>query len=52
MRWDLTLKKMEELGVKEFFDISANGAIKKFSRVSKKCRIYTLEDILNGKYNG
>ena len=48
MRWDLALKKLEELGVRDFYDISANGAIKKFSRVSRKCNIYTLEDILSG----
>lgn len=52
MRWDLTLKKLEELGVKDFIDISANGAVKKFSRVSRKCRFWTLEDILNGEYEG
>ncbi|WP_024860809.1 ACP S-malonyltransferase [Ruminococcus flavefaciens] len=50
MRWDLALKKLEELGVKEFFDVSANGAIKKFSRVSRKCKIYTLEDVIGGRY--
>ena len=50
MRWDLALKKLEELGVKEFFDVSANGAIKKFSRVSRSCRVYTLEDIVGGGY--
>ena len=50
MRWDLALKKLEELGVTEFFDLSANGAVKKFSRVSRKCRFYTLEDIIEGKY--
>lgn len=50
MRWDLALKKMEELGVKEFFDISANGAINKFSRVSRRCRVYTLEDVVGGGY--
>ena len=50
MRWDLALKKLEELGVKEFIDVSANGAIKKFSRVSRKCKIYTLEDVIGGGY--
>ena len=50
MRWDLALKKLEELGVKEFIDTSANGAVKKFSRVSRKCKIYTLEDVLSGNY--
>lgn len=50
MRWDLALKKLEELGVKEFFDVSANGAINKFSRVSRRCRVYTLEDIIGGGY--
>ena len=50
MRWDLAMKKLEELGVKDFFDVSANGAIKKFSRVGRKCRVYTLEDIVGGGY--
>ena len=50
MRWDLALKKLEELGVKEFIDVSANGAIKKFSRVSRKCKVYTLEDVIGGGY--
>lgn len=50
MRWDLALKKLEEMGVREFIDISANGAIKKFSRVSRKSKIYSLEDILSGEY--
>ena len=45
IRWDLSLKKLEEMGVTEFFDISANGAVKKFSRVGRKCKIYTLEDV-------
>ena len=46
IRWDLTLKKLEEMGVTEFFDVSANGAVKKFSRVNKrKCRIYTFEEV-------
>ena len=45
IRWDLALNKLEELGVTEFFDVSANGAVSKFSRVSRKCKIYTLEDV-------
>ena len=46
IRWDLALKDLEELGVTEFFDVSANGAVKKFSRVNKrKCKIYTLEEL-------
>ena len=45
IRWDLAIKKLEELGVTEFFDVSANGAVSKFSRVSRKCKIYTLEDM-------
>ncbi len=44
IRWDLAIKKLEESGVKEFYDISANGAVKKFSRISRKCKIYTIED--------
>ena len=39
------IKELEELGVTEFFDVSANGAVSKFSRVSRKCKIYTLEDV-------
>ena len=45
IRWDLSIKKLEDMGVKEFFDISANGAVSKFSRVARKCKIYTLEDV-------
>ena len=46
IRWDLAVKKLEEMGVTEFFDVSANGAVKKFSRVNKrKCRIYTLAEV-------
>lgn len=46
IRWDLTLKKLEEMGVTEFFDVSANGAVKKFSRANKrKCKIYTLDEV-------
>ena len=45
IRWDLAISRLEELGVTEFFDVSANGAVSKFSRVSRKCKIYTLEDM-------
>ena len=45
IRWDLAVQRLEELGVTEFFDVSANGAVNKFSRVSNKCKIYTLEDV-------
>lgn len=45
IRWDLAIQRLEELGVTEFFDVSANGAVSKFSRVSRKCKIYTLEDV-------
>ncbi len=46
IRWDLALKKLEELGVTEFYDVSANGAIGKFSRINKrKGRIYTFDEI-------
>lgn len=44
IRWDLAIKKLEELGVKEFYDMSANSAVKKFSRFGRKCKIYTIED--------
>ena len=43
---DLALNELEKMGVTEFFDVSANGAVKKFSRVNKsKCKIYTLEEL-------
>ncbi len=46
IRWDLALKKLEEFGVTEFFDISANGAVGKFSRISRrKGRIYTFDEV-------
>ncbi len=47
LRWDLCIKKLEEMGVTEFFDTSANGAIGKFTRLSKKkrCKIYRYEDV-------
>lgn len=46
IRWDLALKKLEKMGVTEFFDVSANGAVKKFSRVNRtKCKIYTLVEL-------
>ena len=45
IRWDLAVKKLEELGVTEFFDVSANGAVSKFSRVSRICKIYTFEEV-------
>ncbi|HRR76686.1 MAG: ACP S-malonyltransferase [Ruminococcus sp.] len=45
IRWDVTLDKLADMGVKEFFDTSANGAVSKFSRVKRKCRIYTLDDV-------
>ena len=32
--------------IAEFFDVSANGAVKKFTRVNKKkCRIYSLDEL-------
>lgn len=45
MRWDLALKAMVDLGVTEFYDISANGSLAKLSRVGRKCRIFTFEEI-------
>lgn len=46
IRWDLALKHLEELGVTEFFDVSANGAVGKFSRINKrKGRIYTFDEV-------
>ena len=37
---------LEELGVTEFFDVSANGAVGKFSRINKrKSRIYTFDEV-------
>ncbi len=46
IRWDLALNKLEELGVTDFFDVSSNGAVKKFSRVSRKCTIHTFNELL------
>ncbi len=45
IRWDKAVKNLEDLGVTEFFDVSANGAVSKFSRVSRKHKIYTLADL-------
>lgn len=45
MRWDLALKELEKLGATEFFDISANGSLSKLSRVGRKCKMYTFDDI-------
>lgn len=46
IRWDLAISELENMGVTEFFDVSANGAVKKFTRVNKKkCRIYTLDEL-------
>ncbi len=45
MRWDLALKELEKLGVTDFFDISANGSLSKLSRVGRKCKMYTFDDI-------
>ena len=36
MQWALSIAKMEELGVTDFFETSADGAIKKFSRRKKR----------------
>ena len=46
IRWDLAVKKLEDLGVTEFYDVSANGAVGKFSRINKrKVRIYTFDEV-------
>ena len=46
IRWDLAVKKLEDLGVTEFYDVSANGAVGKFSRINKrKGRIYTFDEV-------
>lgn len=46
IRWDLAISELEKMGVTEFFDVSANGAVKKFTRVNKKkCRIYSLDEL-------
>lgn len=45
IRWDKAVKNLEDLGVTEFFDVSANGAVSKFSRVSRKHKIYTFADL-------
>ena len=47
MRWDLALKELEQLGATEFFDISTNGSLSKLSRVGRKCKIYTFDDIFS-----
>lgn len=46
MRWDLTIDKLEKSGVTEFYDMSANGSVKKFTRCTKKSTIYTYTDLL------
>ena len=46
MQWALSIAKMEELGVTDFFDTSADGAIKKFSRLKKRSsKIHTYMDV-------
>lgn len=46
MRWDLTIKKLQDLGVTEFYDISASFDVKKFSRWNKKkSKFFTYLDI-------
>ncbi len=46
MQWELAIAKMEELGVTDFFDTSADGAIKKFSRLKKRSsKIHTYTDV-------
>lgn len=46
IRWDKTIDHLQELGVTEFFDISANGAAQKFSRVRRhSAKIYHYLDI-------
>ncbi|MGN0593637.1 MAG: ACP S-malonyltransferase [Hominimerdicola sp.] len=46
MQWELAMAKMEELGVTDFFDTSADGAIKKFSRLKKRSsKIHTYKDV-------
>ena len=47
MRWDLTIRKLQELEVTAFYDTSINGAIRKFSRWNKrKSTFYTIHDFL------
>lgn len=47
MRWDLTIKKLQELGVTEFYDTSINGAVKKFTKWNKRKSVfYTIYDVL------
>ncbi len=46
MRWDLTIDKLEKSGVTEFYDMSAYGSVKKFSRCTRKSKIYTYTDLL------
>ena len=41
------IKELEQLGATEFFDISTNGSLSKLSRVGRKCKIYTFDDIFS-----
>jgi malonyl CoA-acyl carrier protein transacylase len=46
LRWDLTLCRLEELGVTEFFDMSADCGIKKFSKCEcRSAKIFAHIDI-------
>lgn len=46
MRWDLTIKKMQDLGVTEFYDVSASCDVKKFSKWDKKkSKFFTYLDV-------
>lgn len=47
MRWDLTINKLQELGVTAFYDTSINGAVKKFTKWNKRKSVfYTIYDVL------
>lgn len=46
LRWDLTINKLEDLGVTDFFDMSADSAVKKISRCKNRTsKIHTFLEI-------
>ena len=46
LRWDLTFHRLEEIGITEFFDMSADCTIKRFSRCEcKSTKIFAHTDI-------
>ena len=46
MCWETAIEKLEKLGVTEFYDMSADGSVKKFTRLRKKnLHFHTYQDI-------